>query len=151
MKTESNEPISRRLIGILLASGLSDRELEALAKELGSNREFVFELSNALMVCLDVLRSAPRSAEPPEVPEGSLVDVVLDIMNTNGVTRRDVILRLGSIKSMDLTFEAMQKMSTRDILGRFFRRASRKQADDFLRFLTIGAPSDPYLKGIEKR
>lgn len=142
------ERLSRAITAGLITSGLSVKELEQIRKD---TEEFSLTLNQAIEMTLLALRH-PRAQQARDISDKSshAVNELMAMIDRGSLSKDELINSLREQKILPLSESTMKKMPTRMLVERVFETLGQPPIRKFLKAVSGPAPSDPYLRGIDK-
>lgn len=141
----------RKIVGSILSSNLSSREIIDFSHELINSPELGFELAQALRLSMRVLEDEPSMHFEATATEPPWLSVILDRIQKSKLPKREIIGLLPQRYIGHISPLTQQKMSLKDLLLRAFENASQANINSFIRKIGMESEPDPYLTGIEKK
>lgn len=151
-KNASRAAIIRKIVGSVLSSDMTNKDIDYFSDDLIHDREFSFELGHALRMSLYALE-AKTDYDPDMYYSRSrswLTDIV-DIIQEKHISKKEVIMAIPPNLINDISFSSLIRQPLIDILERTLEKAPKKLIDEFISNLGIRIEQDPYLAGIEKK
>jgi hypothetical protein len=155
MRASIYQTVIRHIIGSLISSDLSIRDLEEVASLLASNDRLWREASNRLRAAIDARgysepsKTTSSSSYPlPGADDKNLVSAeIFAVFSRRRKSKRDVARLLSSIAPQMRTSVPVTAPLTY-IVDRFLEVASPKQIEELILRLGISRQGDPFLRGI---
>jgi hypothetical protein len=152
MRRNERQEIMRRIVGAILASGLSSENIAIFSDELMSNVELSFELGVLLRKHMEIIgTNSPEGLSGNADVAPPWLSLMFDSVARKGLSKRELISLIARFKKLDVSMTTLQRFGVREILIRTFEDSSAKEISAFLKLINGDITSDPYLKGIEQR
>lgn len=151
MNYDRRNDLIRRVAGAILISVASERELGLIAGALEADDEFMHDVAEVLRTALEASHTPPPKSVSSEKPTlDPLADTAFQAVQQQKITKARLIEEISSILSIVDT-SLMKRMSTRELLRKFFADAGPSQMAKFLSRIGVSTSQDPYLRGIGNR
>ncbi|WP_175869822.1 hypothetical protein [Burkholderia sp. BCC0397] len=153
MKNEANrQEIMRRMIGALLASGLSSRDLYLISENITRDQDFSYDLGRLLKDHLDIIgTTSPHKTSATAPKDPSWLISALEAVNRRGLSKKELISIIQKQTPLNASAATLNRLSAKEILLRAFENSSSAKISSLLNNLSEKIEPDMYLKGIEQR
>lgn len=153
MKRENNrQEMMRRMIGAILASGLSSQDIYSLSEEMISDSAFSYEIGRLLRRHLELAGiDPPQRASGIDSNDPGWLASAIELVGRRGLTKKELVSIIQKQVSLPIPATTLQRLTVREILLRVFENASSAKSSSFLKSLGEKMEPDMYLKGIEQR
>lgn len=145
------QPVLRKVVGSILSSNLTSREIIDLSRDLMHSPELAYEIARALRLSVEVFDEEPNMRFEPVTSEPPWLTMVVDRIQKSKMPKREIIELLPKRYIDHISHATLQKMSLRDLLLRAFENTSQSNINSFIRKIGMDVEPDPYLTGIEKK
>ncbi|WP_228892972.1 hypothetical protein [Pseudoduganella aquatica] len=145
------QSVLRRIVGSILSSNLSSREILDISRELTQSPELAFDLSRALRLSMQALDEEPDMHFESIASEAPWLPMLIDRIQRSKIPKKEIIGMLPQRHIDRISPATLQKMSLKDLLLRAFENSSPANINSFIKKIGMGTEPDPYLTGIEKK
>jgi hypothetical protein len=151
-RNASQQEFKRRIIGAILASGLTSREIDAFAADLIENPSSAVDLGLALRAHLNVLGAEqPRMLPDSQSTHANWLSAASKAMEKQGISKKELVSMILEQGVLPHSHSSLMRQSTRDLLNLYLQHSNATQSNALLKRLGSTVEPDPYLKGIEQR
>lgn len=151
MKYEARRNLVRALVGAVLASSRSEREVRLVIDALESEPFFASDVAEALRGVLMAL-GGPSSRLKSEFSEDSrnpTLDVVYAQVQRSRTSKKELLTKMRNAdSSFPFSESDLQRQSVKGMIAAFFEHASDSAVARFLQASGVEPIGDPYLRGI---